>query len=135
MSETQELKKEIDVLFFGNITPKRKEILDYIIREGVLLKNIGHEEHAPQLPRDELLKFISKSKIILNLSRSRTTSIQSYGSESIYKFSYQFKGRIILSGLKGAACVSEYSPGQELIFNEDELHAWLDDMAVYHGIL
>ena len=42
INNSQELKKEIDVLFFGNITPKRKEILDYIIGEGILLKNIGH---------------------------------------------------------------------------------------------
>ena len=121
INNSQELKKEIDVLFFGNITPKRKEILDYIIGEGIFLKNIGHEEHAPQLPRDELLKFISKSKIILNLSKSRTTSVRNYSSENIYKFYYQFKGRIIIAGLNGVACVSEYSPGQELFFTEDEV--------------
>ncbi len=121
INNNQDLKKEIDVLFFGAVTPERKEILDYIVGRGILLKNIGHEEHASQLPKDELLKFISKSKIILNLSKSRTTSVQNYASENIYKFYYQFKGRIIMAGLNGVACVSEYSPGQELFFTKDEV--------------
>ena len=32
-----------------------------------------------------------------------------------------FKGRIALAGLYGAACVSEYSPGQEILFSEGEI--------------
>ena len=47
--------------------------------------------------------------------------MKSYTSENIYKFLYTFKGRIIIAGLNGAACVSEYSPGQELVFTDDEV--------------
>ena len=57
---------------------------------------------------------------MLNLSKSRTTSVKSYSSENVFKYYYQFKGRIILSGLIGTACISEYSPGQELVFEKDE---------------
>ena len=115
------IKKEFDVLFFGNITPDRKEFLSYIKNEGINLKNIGFESGGG-LPIEELLKFISKSKIVLNLSKSRTIkSVKSYTSENIYKFLYTFKGRIIIAGLNGAACVSEYSPGQELVFTDDEV--------------
>ena len=114
-------KKEIDVLFFGHVTPDRKGILDYIAKEGISLKNVGHEDNISMLPKDELLNLISKSKIVLNLSKTRTTVVQNYASESIYQFYYQLKGRIFLAGLNGAACVSEYSPGQELLFNEDEV--------------
>jgi len=115
------IKKEFDVLFFGNITPDRKEFLSYIENEGINLKNIGFESGGG-LPIEELLKFISKSKIVLNLSKSRTIkSVKSYTSENIYKFLYTFKGRIIIAGLNGAACVSEYSPGQELVFTDDEV--------------
>ena len=85
------------------------------------MKNVGHEEATVGLPEDELLKFISKSKIILNLSKSRSDSVRNFSSADIYSFYYQFKGRIILAGLNGVACVSEYSPGQELIFTEDEV--------------
>ena len=113
--------KEIDVLFFGVLSPDRKEFLDYIVKEGIFLKNVGHEEATVGLPEDELLKFISKSKIILNLSKSRSDSVRNFSSADIYSFYYQFKGRIILAGLNGVACVSEYSPGQELIFTEDEV--------------
>ena len=114
-------QKDIDVLFFGNLTSDRKEFLDYIVNEGISLKNVGHREHAVGLPQDELIKLISKSKIVLNLSKTKTTSVINYASESIYQFHYQFKGRISLTGLIGTMCVSEYSPGQEIIFKEDEL--------------
>ena len=114
-------KKEIDVLFFGHVTPDRKGILDYIAKEGISLKNVGHEAGIYGLPEDELLDLISKSKIVLNLSKTRTTVVQNYASESIYKFYYQLKGKIIVAGVNGAACVSEYSPGQELLFSEEEV--------------
>ena len=114
-------KKEIDVLFYGHITPDRRNILDYIVKEGINLKNIGHEGSVTGLPKDELLKLISKSKIVLELSKSRTSIVKNYASESIYKFYYLYKGKIIVAGLKGAACVAEYSPGAELLFSKDEV--------------
>ncbi|MBT59320.1 MAG: hypothetical protein CL393_07310, partial [Acidiferrobacteraceae bacterium] len=69
----------------------------------------------------ELLKLISKSKIVLELSKSRTTIVKNYASESIYKFFYLYKGKIIVAGLKGVACVAEYSPGTELLYSKDEV--------------
>ena len=114
-------QKDIDVLFFGHLTPDRKEFLDYIVNEGISLKNVGHRGHIVGLPQDELIKLISKSKIVLNLSKTRTTSVINYASESIYRFYFQFKGRISLTGIIGTMCVSEYSPGQEIIFKKDEL--------------
>tara|TARA_Y100000590_G_C15675376_1_gene997805 strand:+ start:403 stop:1572 length:1170 start_codon:yes stop_codon:yes gene_type:complete len=114
-------KKEIDVLFFGNITPGRKELLNYIVSEGVALKNIGYEKDTHGVAEEELTKLVSNSKIVLNLSKSRTTSVKSFASENIYKYYYQFKGRIIIAGLNGALCVSEYSPGQELLFQNNEI--------------
>jgi hypothetical protein len=121
ISNNNNYKKEIDVLFYGHITPERRNILDYIVKEGINLKNIGHEGNVTGLPKDELLKLISKSKIVLELSKSRTSIVKNYASESIYKFYYLYKGKIIVAGLKGAACVSEYSPGTELLFSKDEV--------------
>ena len=121
INKSNDNKKEIDVLFYGHITPNRKEILDYIAKEGISLKNVGHEEHIVGLPKEELLKLISKSKIVVNLSKSRTSSVMNFTSENIYKFYYQMKGKIVEAGLNGAACVSEYSPGLELLFNEEEI--------------
>ena len=115
------IKKEIDVLFFGNITSDRKEVLSYIANSGIKIKNIGYENATHGLLEKELLEMISKSKIVLNLSKSRSESVKNYSSENIYKFFYQFKGRILIAGLNGALCVSEYSPGQELIFNDNEI--------------
>ena len=121
ISNNNNYKKEIDVLFYGHTTPDRRNILDYIVKEGINLKNIGHGGNVTGLPKDELLKLISKSKIVLELSKSRTSIVKNYASESIYKFYYLYKGKIIVAGLKGAACVSEYSPGTELLFSKDEV--------------
>ena len=116
-------KKEIDVLFYGNVTPDRKIFLDFIEKESISLKIVGHNniDTSSYLPKDELLDLISKSKVVLNFSKTRTTVVQNYTSEGIYKFYYEFKGKVIVAGLKGTVCVSEYSPGQELLFSEDEV--------------
>ena len=121
LSKNNESKKEIDVLFYGNITPDRKIILDYIAKEGISLKNVGHEDNITLLPQDKLLNLISKSKIVLNLSKTRSTVLLNYASEIVYKFYYQFKGKLMVAGLHGSACVSEYSPGQALLFSEEEV--------------
>ena len=114
-------KKEIDVLFFGNLTPDRKDILNFIEEQGIALKNIGHEGDV-EVSDDELLKLISKAKITIDLSKSRgTESVKSYSSENIYQFYYQFKARITKAGLNNSACVSEYSPGLELLYDKDEV--------------
>ena len=121
LSKNNESKKEIDVLFYGHITPDRKIFLDYIAKEGISLKNVGHEDNITLLPQDKLLNLISKSKIVLNLSKTRSTVLLNYASESVYKFYYQFKGKLMVAGLHGTACVSEYSPGQALLFSEEEV--------------
>ena len=116
-------KKEIDVLFYGNVTPDRKIFLDFIEKEGISLKIVDHNniDTSSYLPQDELLDLISKSKVVLNFSKTRTTVVQNYISEGTYKFYYELKGKVIVAGLKGTVCVSEYSPGQELLFSEDEV--------------
>ena len=115
------IKKDIDILFFGHITPDRKEFLNHISNSGLVIKNVGHEKHVIGLSNEDLADLISRTKIVINFSKSRTTLVSNYSSEKIYKFYYQFKGRIMLAGLNGAACVSEYSPAQELLFKNDEI--------------
>ena len=121
LNKINDVKKEIDVLFYGVITPDRKNFLDYIVQEGVSLTNVCHEEGVAGLPKDELLKLVSKSKIVIQLSKTKTSSVLNYASEGVFKFYYQFKGRMILAGYLGAACVAEYAPGTELLFSDDEL--------------
>ena len=55
INNSQNLKKEIDVLFFGVITHDRKEILDYIASEGVLLKNICQESYPEKILYSNIL--------------------------------------------------------------------------------
>ena len=121
------LKKEIDVLFFGQINRVRKKFLDFVINNDISIKIVGEHWSGREMVKNdfvseqELAKLISKSKIVLNLSKSTGDSVINYASEDIYKFYYQFKGRIIMAGLCGTLCVSEFSPGQEIMFNKDEV--------------
>ena len=116
-------KKEIDVLFFGELTADRKEILNYISQQGINLKNVGFDLSNPVKQSDEaLINLILKSKIVLNLSKSRSrSSVNNYSSENAFKFYYQFKGRVWDAGLYGVLCVSEYSPAQEILFKNNEI--------------
>ena len=119
----EEQKKEIDVIFFGELTQNRKELLKYISENGINLKNVGFESsNGKKLSDNELEKLISKSKIVLNLSKSRScSSVNNYSSENTFKYYYQHKGRVWDSGSKGVLCVSEYSPANEIFFKEDEI--------------
>ena len=76
ISEDNKHKKEIDVLFFGVLTKERNEILNYISHEGIDLKNVGHPEGSSGLSEKNLTELILKSRIILNLSKTRTTSVK-----------------------------------------------------------
>ena len=113
------LKKEIDVLFFGQMNSDRKEFLDFLENNGISIKKVGY--HSDFVSEEELSKLVSKSKIVLNLSKTIGGSVANKISEDIYKFYYQFKGRVIISGLCGTLCISEYSPGQEILFNRNEI--------------
>ena len=42
-------------------------------------------------------------------------------SKDIYKFNYMWKGRLVVSGLCGTLCISEYTPGLEIIFEDSEI--------------
>tara|TARA_B100000029_G_scaffold502825_1_gene578746 strand:- start:611 stop:1330 length:720 start_codon:yes stop_codon:yes gene_type:complete len=99
----------------------RKEFLDYITEQNISLKNVGHTSDADRLSDQDLFSLIQKSKIVINFSKTRSNFLRSHTSKNLYKFHYMFKGRVALTGLYGAACVSEYSPGQEILFGEDEV--------------
>ena len=110
------LKKDIDVFFYGVIKADRKKYIEYLKSKNVKIKIIvpGKE----YLPYDEIAKYISRSKVVLNFSK--TGFKNKFYSHKTYAFNYsQFKGRIFVAGHCGTLCISEYSPGQEVIFGND----------------
>ena len=70
---------------------------------------------------EDFFRIISKSKIVLNLSKSTSSTVINYASEDIYKFNYMWKGRLVVSGLCGTLCISEYTPALEIIFKGNEI--------------
>ena len=119
-------KKEIDVLFFGGLNQDRNNFLKFIENEGISVKIVGHQS-GNFVSDEELSKLISKSKIVLNLSKNTWGAVKTYSSnqllnpDKIFEFNYMLKGRVYLSGLCGTMCVSEYFPAHDMIFDENEM--------------
>ena len=110
---------EIDVLVFGRMTSDRRKFLSFIESGGIKVKVVGEDNDL--VTEEELAKLISKSKIVLNFSKTTGRSVISYFSEDTYKHYYQLKGRLTHCGLCGTLCISEYSPGQEIMFKDNEI--------------
>ena len=105
----QNINKNIDVLFFGELKCDRQNFIDKIKN-----LNINFQSHVNTrniIDDRQLVNLINRSKIVINFSKG----INKYKKE-IY---YQFKGRILTSGMCGTFCLSEYSKAQELIFKND----------------
>jgi len=111
-------KKEIDVLFFGGLSSDRENFLDFIKKNGVSVVTVG-KESGNFVSDEELSKIISRSKIVLNLSKSTWGAVRNYPSDKLYEYYYQFKGRVVIAGLCGTACVSEFFPTCDLLFGKN----------------
>ena len=82
-------KKEIDVLFFGGLSSDRENILDFIKKNGVSVVTVG-KESGNFVSDEELSRIISRSKIVLNLSKSTWGAVRNYPSDKLYEYYYQF---------------------------------------------
>lgn len=128
----EKIKKDIDVLFFGlQDKADRKLYLSYLKNKGINITVVGGGNDGSQfLTPLELAEYISRSKIVLNFSKTdnmqETKSYKRiYGNliNSFYPFEYymQLKGRVIEAALCKAACVSEDAPGIRLLFPDNEV--------------
>jgi len=113
------LKKEIDVLFFGAMKANREELINKLKENNINFKIVG-PANGNFLTYEELNKEINKSKIVINFTQ--TGNKNKFYSHESYPFSYlQVKGRVFISGFCGTLCISEDAPGYKLIFSEDTL--------------
>ena len=116
----KDFKKNIDVLFFGKVNEDRKEYIDQIIKSGIKIKVVGNNADS-RVSDEEIANLICKSKIVVNFSKSTWDSVKTIPEGDVFKFNYQFKGRIFQSGLCGTLCVTEAAPHHSLLFNSNEL--------------
>ena len=117
--ETQ-IDKSIDVLFFGKINDARKDYIDFIEKNGIKLRIVGNNPN--NIVSDEkLVELICKSKIVINFSKTTWDKINNIPEKNLFFNQYQLKGRIVQVGLCGTACISEYAPHHELLYNSNEL--------------
>ena len=112
-------KKIYDVLFFGRVKNNRSEITNYLKENKINILECGPYDSISDSP-EKLAKLINQSKIVLNFTESDNTN-KGNNPLSHYKYYYQMKGRVCFTGMCGSLCVSEYSPSNELLFNQNEI--------------
>jgi Glycosyl transferases group 1 len=116
--ELQGIVKDIDVLFFGDLTKGgRREFIEGLIASGIEV-TVHSSAVNTELSYPELAHLISRSKVVLNLSKTHTVMGRPEAFVPVRSF-LQFKGRVIEAGLGGAACVSEYAPSIEYLFGNE----------------
>lgn len=116
--EFQETVKDIDVLFFGDLTKSgRSAFIEGLIASGIEVR-VHCSAMNGELSYLELAHLISRSKVVLNLSQTHTVMKRPEAFVPVWSF-WQFKGRVIEAGLGRAACVSEYAPSIEYLFGNE----------------
>lgn len=116
--EVQGGSKDIEVLFFGDLTKGgRKEFIDSLTASGIKIVI-----HAPsvdgELAYPDLVRLICRAKVVLNFSKTHAVMGRPEAFVPVSNF-LQFKGRVIEAGLGEAACVSEYAPAIECLFGSE----------------
>ena len=102
-------KKNIDVLFFGELKADRKIFIEKIKKLNINFHS--HINSKETLDDNALVDLINRSKIVINFSKG----VNKYEKDEYY----QFKGKVLISGMCGTLCLSEYSKGQDLIFKNN----------------
>ena len=115
------IKKDLDVLFFGSLKANRSEYINKLKDNNINCKVIGPaNENGIMVSNEELNHFINRSKIVINFSS--TGNKNKFYSHKTHPFNYLYpKGRIMIAGLCGTLCVSEYAPAHNIIFSKDTL--------------
>ena len=109
--------KKYDVSFFGANKSTRDEYITYLNKNNIIVNLMGYNI-APDYNWENLSKFISQSKIVLNFSNTGNKN-KFYSHSTIPHNFFSFKGRPIMVGLCDTLCISEYSPSNLILFDQD----------------
>ena len=127
--------KDIDVLFYGLLKGDRKHSIDFLLQKGIKINILPFST-----PNDELIRFIKRSKIVLNFSSGSpicSNPIQFLPfcktRESDFPVK-QIKSRIFEVGNLGSLCLTDDFAGSNL-FNKDNLCLVKNDQQMYDMIV
>ena len=109
--------KKYDISFFGAKKSTRDEYLKYLAENNINVNLMGYN-NPPDYNWDNLSKFISQSKIVLNFSNTGNKN-KFYSHPTIPHNFFSFKGRPIMVGLCDTLCLSEFSPANQILFDQD----------------
>lgn len=119
LPDNPEQDRPIDVLFIGRgDLANRREYLQVLEGAGIKVRHEGGE--VSRLTYDEMVQLLRQAKLVLNFSLNTVQESDSI-EPSVYRYLFEWKGRILEAGLCGALCVSEYAPSLELLFEEEEI--------------
>ena len=105
---TKDMKKEIDVIFIGTATPKRKNAIKFLEKNHIKVICFGKGWKNKPIYLDELVENYQKSKIILNFTRGNVG----------------FSIRIFQAIGTGSFLLSEYCLDLEELFKKGEHLDW-----------
>ena len=113
------LKKDIDILFFGRAKKIRQQYFDLLLKNNIKVLIVDPYNKISDT-NIKLAKLINRSKIILNFSASgRITRF--WNRNKIFDYCSNFKGRIYMASFCNSLCITEQDPAASLIFNDEEL--------------
>jgi hypothetical protein len=113
------LKKIYDVLHFGRKKTIRMDYINFLKKNNINIKLVSpYDDEADDF--NKLSKLINQAKIVLNFSES-SNGDRNFNPLRIFKSFYQLKGRIQMSGLCNSLCISQFSPANSMMYNDDEL--------------
>tara|TARA_B110000285_G_C15049609_1_gene576258 strand:- start:115 stop:1287 length:1173 start_codon:yes stop_codon:yes gene_type:complete len=113
------LKKDIDILFFGRTKKIRQQYFDLLLKNNinVLIVDPYNEISDTNI---KLAQLINRSKIVLNFSASgRITRF--WNRNKVFDYCSNFKGRIYMTSFCNSLCITEQDPAASLIFSDEEL--------------
>jgi hypothetical protein len=113
------LKKDIDILFFGRTKKIRQQYFDLLLKNNINILIVDPYNEISDT-NIKLAKLINRSKIILNFSASGRIK-RFWNRNKIFDYCSNFKGRIYMASFCNSLCVTEQDPAASLIFNEEEL--------------
>jgi len=117
--------QSIDVSFVGEVTKgARKEYISYLLENGINIQTYGSGTKNGKVSFEKVVEIFNTSKINLSFTGTYDNSVYTYCS-NINNRIMQNKGKPIEIALCGGFVLTEYVPGIEKVFNENDIDTFL----------
>lgn len=117
----QELKRDIDVSFIGDINKgNRKEYIEYLKQNGINIEVYGAGSQNGKVSFQKMVEILNRSRISLNFSDIFENNTYSF-YKNINNRIKQTKGRVVEVCMSGSFLLTEYSSSLNDLLNIDNI--------------